>query len=61
MQHPEGQDEKWKTVFILQGESGIKEEIKAYLYSQSNIQKECILQAANNSSVQGVSLRSGDS
>ena len=49
MQHPEGQDEKWKTMFILQGESGIKEEIKAYLYSQSNIQKERILQAANRS------------
>ena len=51
MQHLEGQDEKRKTMVVLQGESGIKEAIKAYLYSQSNIQKECILQAANNGSV----------
>ena len=61
MQHLEGQDEKRKTVFILQGKSGIKKVIKAYLYSQSNMQKERTLQAANNRSVEGVSLCSGDS
>lgn len=48
-------------MFILQEKSGIKEVIKAYLYSQSNMQKERTLQAANNRSVEGVSLCSGDS
>lgn len=42
MLHPEGLDEKQKTVVIWGKESGIKEEIKAYLYNLGKMQKECI-------------------
>ena len=42
MLHPEDLDEKQKTMFVLQEKSGIKEEIKAYLHSLSNRQKECV-------------------